>query len=92
MVWFGQFLAHDCRDVDLIWDSSTILVGLHWMVREYSGGVSGFSGMGIVEWWNSGTVEWWNGFFFSLILFACLCTNYYQEYIMLKQRSVQFPA
>ena len=24
-------------------------------------GVSGFSGMGIVEWWNSGMVEWWNG-------------------------------
>ena len=53
--------------------------------------MSGFSGMGIVEWWNSGTVEWWNGFFFSLILFACLCTNYCQEYIMLMQR-VQFPA
>ena len=32
------------------------------------------SGMGIVEWWNSGTVEWWNGFFFLLILFACLRT------------------
>ena len=25
------------------------------------GGVSGFSGMGIVEWWNSGMVERWNG-------------------------------
>ena len=49
--------------------------------------VSGFSGMGIVEWWNSGMVEQWNGFFFSLILFACVCTNYYQEYITLKQRS-----
>ena len=24
-------------------------------------GVSGFSGMGIVEWWNSGMVEQWNG-------------------------------
>ena len=23
--------------------------------------VSGFSGMGIVEWWNSGMVERWNG-------------------------------
>ena len=38
---------------------------------------------------NSGMVEW---IFFSFILFACLCSNYYQEYIMLKQRSVQFPA
>ena len=28
-------------------------VGMH--------GVSGFSGMGIVEWWNSGMVEQWNG-------------------------------
>ena len=43
--------------------------------------------MGIVEWWNSGTVEWWNGFFSRLILFACLCTNYCQEDITLKQRS-----
>ena len=34
-------------------------------------------------------MEW---IFFSLILFACLRTNYCQEYIMLKQRSVQFPA
>ena len=34
-------------------------------------------------------MERWNGgmdFFFSLILFACLCTNYCQEYITLKQR------
>ena len=40
-------------------------------------------------------MERWNGgmdLFLSLILFACVCTNYYQEYIMLKQRSVQFPA
>ena len=29
-------------------------------------------------------MEW---IFFSLILFACVCTNYYQEYITLKQRS-----
>ena len=36
-------------------------------------------------------MEWWNGGFFSLTLFACLCTNYYQEYITLKQRSVQIP-
>ena len=37
-------------------------------------GVPGFSGMGIVEWWNSGMVEWWDGFFPSSILFACLAT------------------
>ena len=43
----------------------------------------------IVEWWNGGMVEW---IFFSLILLACLRTNYCQEYIMLKQRSVQFSA
>ena len=55
--------------------------------RLSAAGVSGFSGMGIVEWWNSGTVEWWNGFFF---LAHFVCTNYNQEYIM--QRSVQFPA
>ena len=33
--------------------------------------VSGFSGMGIVEWWNDGMD------FFSSILFASLCTNYF---------------
>ena len=30
--------------------------------------VSGFSGMGIVEWWNSGMVEW----IFFFIHFVCL--------------------
>ena len=39
--------------------------------------MSGFSGMGIVERWNGGM-----DFFL-----ACLCTNYCQEYITLKQRS-----
>ena len=37
------------------------------------GGVSGFSGMGIVEWWNGGMVERWNsGMDFFLIHFVCL--------------------
>ena len=37
--------------------------------------VSGFSGMGIVEWWNSGMVEWWNGFFsHSFCLLVCVVT------------------
>ena len=40
-----------------------------------SSGVSGFSGMGIVEWWNSGTVEWWNGFFSrSFCVLVCVLT------------------
>ena len=36
--------------------ATTNLPLLHAKVR-----VSGFSGMGIVEWWNSGMVERWNG-------------------------------
>ena len=28
-------------------------------------GVSGFSGMGIVEWWNGGMVEWMHVLFFG---------------------------
>ena len=35
--------------------------------------VSGFSGMGIVEWWNNGMVEQWNGFFsHPFYLLVCL--------------------
>ena len=46
-------------------------------------GVSGFSGMGIVEWWNGGM-----DFFSRSFLFARLCTNYCQEYITLKHNSL----
>ena len=34
--------------------------------------VSGFSGMGIVEWWNSGMVEWWNGGMDACVIFWCM--------------------
>ena len=51
--------------------------------KGYGCQVSGFSGMGIVEWWNSGMVQRWNGFFFSSILFACLSSNYYSMALFL---------
>ena len=37
--------------------------GMNWdsYRQQWSYGVSGFSGMGIVEWWNGETVERWNG-------------------------------
>ena len=45
--------------------------------------------MGIVERWNGG-MDFFPTHFNCLLV--CVLANYYQEYIMLKQRSVQFPA
>ena len=64
-IWEGSLggvMGGVSQRVDLhssfIWEGS--LGGVHGRCLTR---VSGFSGMGIVEWWNSGTVEWWNGFF-----------------------------
>ena len=51
----------------------------------HASGVSGFSGMGLVEWWNSGMVEWCNEFFSrSFCLLVCVLTIIRS----IKQRSV----
>ena len=58
MFFFLKSFKHKNTKNNLKWDES---------------GVSGFSGMGIVEWWNNGMVEQWNGGMdFFLIHFICL--------------------
>ena len=53
-------------------------------------GISAAQSLGCLDSVNSGIVERWNGGMdFFLSHFVCLLAIYYQEYIMLKQRSVQ---